>query len=33
MFILCFIDLSLDGLRKGNSMVEMAEHREVAIKS
>lgn len=33
VFILCFIDQSLDGLRRGNGMVEMAVHREVEIKS
>jgi hypothetical protein len=33
MFILCFIDQSLDGLRRGNGMVEMAVHREADIKS
>jgi hypothetical protein len=29
MFILCFIDQSLDGLRRGNGIVEMTVHREV----
>ena len=33
MFILCFIDQSLDGLRRGNGMVEMAVYRETEIKS
>jgi hypothetical protein len=33
MFILCIIDQSLDGLRRGNGIVEMTVYREVEIKA